>query len=218
MYPSFPIKVIIADDHEVVREGLKASFKSHPEILLVGEARNGEELLTLTRQLKPNVILTDIKMPKVTGVEATQKISKKYPDIGIVALTTFNDDHFILDMKEAGAKGFVLKDAPNKEIVAAIHAVYANCTYFCSATKLKMERMAEQNVPAQGLNNITFSIREKEIIRLLCKEFSSTEISEKLFLSKRTVDGHRERIMRKINAQNIVGLVTYAIRNGLVEA
>ncbi|HEV7620218.1 MAG TPA: response regulator transcription factor, partial [Flavisolibacter sp.] len=135
------IRVIIADDHELYRDGFRSMLKRIPELDLVGEAADGKELLQLTCELQPDVIVTDIKMPRMDGIEATQLIKKDFPGINIIALSMFDDESLIVDMLEAGAKGYLLKNAHKEEIVEAVKAVYKNEVYYCNQTTLKLAKM-----------------------------------------------------------------------------
>lgn len=212
------IQIVLADDHEIFRDGFKTMLEGHPQIQLAGEAANGHELIELTKKLRPDVILTDIKMPLLSGIEATRIITRRYPFAVVIALSTFNDDHFIIDMLKAGAKGYLLKGSSKKEVLEAIYTVHGQQNYFCNLTRKRVAVINGGNPDnIASLKKISFSQREKEIIRLICKEYSTKEISKTLYIGKRTVDGYRDRIMRKINAQNIAGIVTFAIRYGIFE-
>jgi len=209
----------MADDHEIFRDGFKLMLTKYPEIKLVGEAASGKELLTITDQLKPDVIITDIKMPLMDGIEATKKILEKYPNMGIIALSMFDDDELIIEMLEAGAKGYLIKNAGKEQITEAIHTVYNDEPYYCKNTSYKLTHMIAQSRfnPYKKSPKVEFSEREKEIIALICQELTNKEIGDKLFLSVRTVEGHRLKILEKMNVKNTVGLVVYAIKNGIVK-
>ncbi len=211
------IKIIIADDHEIFRDGLKLMLSKYPEIIIAGEAENGKELIELTNNLQPDVILTDIKMPLMDGIEATKKITASYPQIGIIGLSMFDEDDLIIDMLEAGAKGYLLKNSDKKEIIDAITAVYNQQAYYCRNTGKKLLQMIASSKynPYIKKAQPSFSEREKEIIKLICLEHTNKEIGEKLFLSSRTVEGHRVNILEKMNVKNTVGLVVYAIKNNI---
>lgn len=213
------IKIIIADDHEIFRDGLILMFSKHPEIIILGEAANGKELINLANTLLPDVILTDIKMPVIDGIEATKKIIASNPGIGIIGLSMFDEDDLIIDMLEAGAKGYLLKNSDKTEILEAIHTVYNHNNFYCRNTSSKLISMiaASKYNPYTKKEKVIFSDREKDIINLICKEFTNKEIGEKLFLSPRTVEGHRVNIMEKMEVKNTVGLVVYAIRNNIYQ-
>ncbi|MDB5198770.1 MAG: two component transcriptional regulator, LuxR family [Chitinophagaceae bacterium] len=214
-----PIDVILADDHEIFRDGFAVMLNKIPEINLVGEASNGEELIRLMRTLKPEVIVTDIKMPKMDGIEATKQIKKEFPTVGIIALSMFDEEDLIVDMLEAGAKGYLLKNAHKNEIIAAVKSVYKDEPYYCRDTTDKLAQMIAKSSfnPYKKIEKPEFSKKEIDIIRLICQECSNKEISNQVSLSKRTVEGYREKILEKINAKNSIGIVVYAIKNKIFE-
>lgn len=207
----------MADDHEIFRDGFAVMFRRSFDIKLLGDARNGQQLITLAEKINPDVILTDIKMPGMDGVQATRIITNKLPHIKVIALSMFDDDNLIIDMLEAGAIGYLLKNAHKKEIIEAIHTVNNNEPYYCNHTSSKLARLIASSRfnPNKPVEKITFSDREREIISLICKEFSNKEISETLHLSSRTIEGYREKIMEKMLAKNTAGIVVFAIRHGL---
>lgn len=211
------IKIVIADDHEIFRDGLKLMLSKFPEIIIVGEAENGRELLQLATKLNPDVILTDIKMPLLDGIEATKKLTTSHPNIGIIGLSMFDEDDLIIDMLEAGAKGYLLKNSDKHEIIEAIKTVYMHHPYYCRNTSSKLMQMiaGSRFNPYIKKEKIIFTEREIEIIALICQEFTNKEIGEKLFLSSRTVEGHRLKILEKMDAKNTVGLVVYAMKNSI---
>ncbi len=212
-----PIKIILADDHEIFRDGFNVMMKKQHEIDIVGEAANGQQLLNMVRKLQPDVVLTDIKMPLMDGVEATRMIVREFPHIGIIALSMFDDVNLIIEMLEAGAKGYLLKSAHKREIFEAIRTVYRDEVYYCNSTSHKMAMMIARSHfnPNKPKERVHFNDREIEIIKLICQEFSNKEISDSLHLSIRTIEGYREKIMEKTNARNAVGIVVYAIKNGI---
>lgn len=214
---AIPIRIILADDHEIFRDGFTVMMKKQAGIEMVAEARNGEQLLAQVARYQPDVVLTDIKMPGMDGIEATRLITAQYPRVGIIALSMFDDDNLIIDMLEAGAKGYLLKNAHKKEIIEAIKTVFRNDTYYCNNTSHKLARMIAQSRfhPGKPQQKATFNPKELEIIRLICQEYSNKEISEKLFLSIRTIEGYREKILEKTNARNTAGIVVYAIRHNI---
>ena len=213
------IKLIIADDHEIFRDGFKLMLSKFPEIKLVGEAANGRELLELIEKENPDVILTDIKMPVMDGIEATKKIAALYPDKGVIGLSMYDDDELIIEMLEAGAKGYLIKNAGKDQIIEAIKTVYNDEPYYCRTTSNKLTQMIAKSRfnPYKKTEKAEFSEREKEIIDCICDEMTNKEIGDKLFISVRTVEGHRLKILEKMNVKNTVGLVVYAIKNGIVK-
>jgi DNA-binding NarL/FixJ family response regulator len=213
------IKLLIADDHEIFRDGFKLILSKYPEIALAGEAANGKELLELTIRLNPDVILTDIKMPIMDGIEATQKILEHFPDKGVIGLSMYDDDELIIEMLEAGAKGYLIKNAGKDQIIEAIKTVHNGDPYYCKTTSHKLTQLIAKSRfnPYRKNKKVEFSEREKEIITCICAEMTNKEIGDKLFISVRTVEGHRLKILEKMNVKNTVGLVVYAIKNGIVK-
>lgn len=211
------IKVLIADDHEIFRDGLKLMLSMAESIDLVGEAANGKELLKLIESAQPDVVITDIKMPIMDGVEATKHIKEHHPSIEIIALSMFDDEELILEMLDAGAKGYLLKNSDKFEITDAVAAVHEGNSYYCKHTSGKLAKLIALNREKHDKKKkeAEFSDKEKEIIALICQEYTNKEIGEKVFLSSRTVEGYRMKIMEKLKAKNTVGIVVEAIRYGI---
>jgi DNA-binding NarL/FixJ family response regulator len=211
-----PIKIIIADDHPVCLSGFKKMLDL-PGFELIGEATNGKELIDLARNLKPDIIITDIKMPHMDGIEATKQIIKELPSIGIIAMSMIDEYNLIMDMVDAGAKGYLLKSAKAEEIIAAVDAVIKGETYYCKETTSHMvEMLARSDYKAIQENaKSQFSERELEIIKLIREEYSNKEIANKLKIKKRTVEWHREQILQKLNSKNTAGIVAFAIKNNI---
>lgn len=216
--PTSPgIRIVVADDHEILREGFNTMVKKIDGIELVGEASDGMELLDLVSRVRPDVVVTDIKMPRLDGIEATRQLVKKFPHIGVVALTMYDDDTLIIDMLEAGAKGYVVKNASKKEIVEAIQTVYSQNTYYCRHTSGRLAQMIARSKfnPYKKSQSPEFNEKEIEVIRYICKEYSTREIASALNLSVRTIEGYREKIEEKMGAKNTAGIVVYAIKKGI---
>lgn len=215
--PYIKIKVIIADDHEMVREGLQMMMGKIEEIEVIGEAGNGEELISLTRLLKPDVVLADVKMPKCNGIEATKRIKQEFPHIGIIALSSFDEESFIMDMLNAGAKGYLLKNASRQEITNAVLAAYRDEPYYCKEINLKLAQMVARGGDFMGNQKMDelFTARELEVIEMICDGFSSKQIADALELKTRTIERYRDTIMNKMEVRNAAGLVKYAITHGL---
>lgn len=212
------IKIIIADDHEMYRDGFRLMLTKQKDIQLVAEAENGRELFELVAEYKPDVVVTDIKMPLMDGIEAAKKITENFPDTGVICLSMFDEDDLIIDMLEAGAKGYLLKNSGKEQIAEAIKTVYNGDVYYCKTTSRKLTGLIAKSKfnPYAKKPKVEFSEREKEIIELICKEKSNKEIAEKLFLSVRTVEGHRLNILEKMGVKNSVGVVIYAMKEKLV--
>lgn len=213
-----PIKLAIADDHKIFRNGLKATLEDCPEFNLLIEASNGKELIGQLATHTPDVILMDIKMPEMDGMQTTTHISQQFKGIKILALSMHNEDKYIVDMMKAGASGYLLKNAEPEEIIEAILTVHNKGFYFnerLSVTLIKQlvgpnysENAAQQQV---DLNE-----REIEVLKLVCQEYSNQEIADKIFLSVRTVEGYRARLFEKTCSKNLVGLVIFAIKKGII--
>lgn len=213
------IKIIIADDHEIFRDGFKLMLSKQKDIELIGEAANGRDLVELVNAQLPDLVITDIKMPIMDGIEAAKKIAAQHPDMGIIGLSMFDEDDLIIDMLEAGAKGYLLKNANKEQIIEAIKTVYQGHPYYCRSTSNKLTQMIARSRfnPYKKKEAVAFTEREQEIISLICQELTNKEIADKLFLSSRTVEGHRVKIMEKMDVKNPVGLVVYALKHGLVK-
>lgn len=213
-----PIRIVVADDHELFRDGFKVMLRKQAEIVLEGEATDGSELIELVDRLHPDVVITDIQMPVLDGVEAAQRLKAKYPSIGIIALSMLEDEIRIVQMLEAGASGYLVKNANKAEIIEAIKTIHAGGTYYCATTSFRLAKaISKSKFQPQKKEPVEFTERELQIMKLICEEKTSQEIAEALFLSKRTVDWYRDAILQKIHARNIAGIVVYAMRNRLFE-
>lgn len=212
-----PVRVVIADDHEIFRDGLKLVLQKQKDIIVAGEACDGRELIELVKQQLPDVVVTDVKMPNLDGVAAAKYLAEHYPSIGVIALTMFDEEDLIVDMLEAGAKGYLLKNADKTEILEAVHAVANNQPHYCRLTSQKLASMVAKSKFNLHLKKEKpeFNEREKEIIRYICDGLTNKEIGEKIFLSVRTVEGLRLKIIEKMNVKNTAGIIVYAIRENL---
>jgi DNA-binding NarL/FixJ family response regulator len=215
----FPIKLVIADDHGIFRDGVKLLLKNQKEVELVGEAEDGAELLELAAREEPDVAIIDIKMPVMDGIEACKQIRKRFPYMKVIALSMFNDDNLIVDMLEAGARGYLLKNTNKNELLEATRTVHEGNTYYCAATSDKLARMIGESRfnPYRSQPVQKFSQREVDIIRMICQQFTNKEIATQLGISIRTVESHREKIQEKTGAKNSVGVAIYAIKHKLYE-
>lgn len=213
------IDIILADDHDIFRDGFRCLIEEADSIKLVAEAADGYSLLNLVDLHQPDVVLTDIRMPGLNGVAATEALTKKYPHLPVVALSMFNEDHLIIDMLAAGAKGFLLKGAPKKTIIEAIQTVYKSQPFYCQGTNIKLARLIATGIfdPIRKERKMELSRREIEILKLLCKEKTNRQIAKELGISLRTVEGARLKMMTKTNSNNLIGLYRYAEKHGLLE-
>jgi DNA-binding NarL/FixJ family response regulator len=211
------ISVIVADDHEIFRDGINTLINKQEGIRIVAEASNGEQLVQLTKLHLPDVILADIEMPVMNGIEATRIITQKFPGVGIIALSFSDNIHMIAEMIDAGASGYLLKNALKKEIIEAIRAVSANKSYYCMGTSQKLSNALARNSlnPGDSIKQLRFTKREKDIINLICEELSTQGIAAKLNLGIRTIEGYRARLLQKTGCHNTPGLVVYIMQHNL---
>lgn len=214
---STPIRVAIADDHHIFRDGLAFLLNKEPLVELVGEAPDGRRLVQIVRDLNPDIILTDLRMPEMDGIAAIKSIIGKNKDAKIIALSTFDSDTMVIEALEAGAMGYIVKNADRGEIMEAIRMVYTGSPYYCKTTSNRLIRLIAKSEfnPYKKTGVKLFSDKEKEVIRMICEEKTSKEIAEKLFLSVRTVEGQRVKILEKMNVKTTAGIAIYAIKNGL---
>jgi DNA-binding NarL/FixJ family response regulator len=209
------IRIIIADDHQLFRNGLKILLNAFPDFEVAGEASNGEEFLKILRNTGAEVALMDINMPEMDGVEATRKGLKLNPDIKIIALSMYGEEEYYYKMVDAGAKGFVLKDSDISEVKEAILTVSKGGSYFSQELLYHViQKIKHRESESKSAN---LSKREKEILLKICEGLSNQEIAETLFISKRTVDKHRANLLGKTNSKNTASLILFAIKNKLIE-
>ncbi|MDB5229618.1 MAG: two component transcriptional regulator, LuxR family [Chitinophagaceae bacterium] len=212
------IKIAIADDHKILREGLKAIFDAQPDMKVCAEAADGKELLEKVRAGQPDIILADIMMPVMDGIMATAEIKKEFPDIKIIVLTMARLESYVVRMLEAGAMGYLAKNSGSAEMLDAIRSVHQGIPYFCNSSSEKLVRMISKSAfnPFDHSSSLPeFTATDKAIIRLMCEQKTNKEIAAELFLSKRTVEWHRTNLQEKMQVKNAVGIVLYAIKNGL---
>jgi DNA-binding NarL/FixJ family response regulator len=209
------IRVIIADDHEIFRKGLRIILNELDEVKVIAEAQNGNEVFEILKHQNADLILMDIRMPVMDGIEATKKMTEKYPDIKVIALTMFEEISYFNQMIEAGAQGFLLKKTNKDELQRAINLVIEGENYFSEEFISNVNRNIR---PSSRIANIELTEREQEVLELICKGMSNAEISKYLGVSARTIDGHRAHLLEKTGAKNSPHLVMYAIKNGLIKA
>lgn len=213
------IKVAIADDHKIFRKGVILSLRQYTNIKFVLEAENGEELLTSLPAAGPDVVLMDLRMPVKDGIEATKIISRQYPNLHVIVLTMYEDERFVSHLMENGANGYLLKSADPAEIKKAIVEVMARGYYlnnFVNKILLKKSHARTKSVPSLT-NEVVISDKEREVLRLLCMEFTATEIAQKMEISPRTVEAIKDRLMERYNVKNTAGLVFFAVKNNLID-
>jgi len=204
------IRVLLVDDHPLVLDGIRSRLEDDPEIAIVGEAGNGEEALRMAKERKPDIVLMDINMPVMNGIEAAEKFAELLPDIKLLMLTMHDSREYITKVLKAGAKGYILKDVSSSEMLIAIRAVHQGKTYYSSGvTDILVNESSKKEVPLTD--------REKTILQLLAEGNSNKHVARELDISVRTVETHRRNIKRKLEVKTSAGLVKYAIENGIVE-
>lgn len=214
------IRILLVDDHVVLRAGLRMLLSADAEITIVGEAETGREGVRLAQELRPDVVLMDISMPDMNGIEATRRIKERLPDIAILALTMHEDDQYFFEMLAAGASGYVPKRAAPNDLISAIHAVRNGGMFlFPSVARLLVDDYLHKrdrvNPTTERLEELTE--REREVLTLIAEGRNNQEIADALVISVKTVSRHRENIMSKLNLHSRVELVRYAIEKGLIE-
>jgi len=212
------IKLAIVDDHYLFREGLISLINEFDNIEIILEASNGTDLTEQLKTKKPDVILLDIRMPKMDGFQVMEFLQLNHPQILVLILSMSNDDAGILKLLKSGARGFLLKDNDINTVVNAISAVIETGYYFNErVSKTMVRELIDNNLISPQFKPVALSLREMEIIKLICREFTNKEIATHLCISIRTVDGHKEKILRKTNAKNAIGIVMFAVRNNLLD-
>lgn len=210
------IRVLIADDHQMFLDGLKALLKREKNIQVIGEVSNGTQALEFIKKNTPDLLITDISMPGMSGVELTREVKHRYPEVKVLVLTMYNDKEIVGEILMSEAEGYILKNTGRQELSNAINRIIDNSTYYSNEVlNIMMTRMKKQKSIEK--NTALLTSREIEIIKLIMEELSSEEIADKLFISKRTVDTHRKNIIQKTNTKTLVGLLKFAIENNLAE-
>jgi DNA-binding NarL/FixJ family response regulator len=216
---STPIRILIVDDQNLVRTGFRMILASEPDIEVVGQSANGAEAVELVAELRPDVVLMDIRMPVMDGLEATRRIARSSPITKVVILTTYDLDEYVFDALRAGASGFLLKDAPPEQLVSAIRvAAGGDALLSPSVTRRLVEEFARHSVgtrPAPGLQELT--ARELEVLKLIARGHSNTEIAAALVVGDATVKTHVARILDKLDCRDRVQAVVIAYESGLVQ-
>jgi len=213
------IRVLIVDDHTIVRAGVRLLLQAEPDIKVVGEADDGREAIAQTEALQPDVVLMDLAMPGISGLEATREIKRRWPQVQILALTMHRSDDYFFRMLEAGASGYVLKGAATGDLITAVRIaargevfLYPSMARKLVSDYLNRVQAGEERASYDGLTD-----REREVLRLIAEGYTNAEIASALNLSPHTVQSHRRAIMEKLNLHDRVELVKYAIRRGLIE-
>ncbi|MCF8346299.1 MAG: response regulator transcription factor [Bacteroidales bacterium] len=215
-----PHKIIVVDDHKLFRDGLMFVIKQMDNLEVIAEASNGIEFLEVIETHKPDLVLMDISMPELDGIKATQLATERYPGIKILAISMYCDEEYYYQMIQAGVMGFVLKESGKNELETAINAVLNGENYF--SQKLLREIIVNMNSPSkskkhQQTTDDNLTKRELEVLQCIAEGLSNAQIAEKLFISIRTVEGHKSNLISKTGVKNTISLVMYALKNNLVE-
>jgi len=211
------INIGIVDDHKIVRDGVKVMLEDHPGFDIICEAENGKEAIEQCSSNNVDVLIMDITMPVMDGIEATLIIKENHPDIKILALTMLSEDQHIRKMIKAGASGYILKNSGKQELIKAIESIIEGKHYFSNdATQAILQELVNPDVnKVNDEEDVHITEREREVLKLIVNEFTNQEIADKLFVSVRTIDAHRRNLLQKTGAKNTAGLVKYALKNKL---
>jgi len=212
------INLLIVDDHPIILEGIHARLASQDTIKIIGEAVNGEEAIAMAKTLSPDVILMDISMPVMSGIDATKRLCAEMPDVRILVLTMHENKEYTLEIIRAGAKGYILKNSTSEELKDAIDTVYKGDAYFSNViSQMILNEYVKESGHVEGQKLTKLSPREVEVLSHIADGFSNKEIAAKLCVSMRTVETHRERIMRKLDIHSVAELTKYAISKGITK-
>jgi two-component system response regulator NreC len=212
------IRVLLAEDHTIVRKGIRSLLDDEPDIEVVGEAADGREAVEKVEKLRPDVVLMDITMPQLNGLEATRHIKKQFPEIKVLGLTMYTNEEYIFQLLQAGASGYLVKQSAPAELISAIQAVYRGDSFLSPAISktiieeyLKHTEKISQSDAYEKLTD-----REREVLQLITEGYSNQEIAEMLYISVKTVGVHRVNLMTKLNLHNTAELIKYAFRKGII--
>jgi len=215
------IQVFLVDDHQLVRDGIKALLAGIPDIKIIGEANDGKEMLEKLGSCNPDIILMDISLPDLSGIELTRRLARERPGIRILILSMYTSEDFVFNAMKAGAKGYLPKNTSRKELLDAIYAIFRGHEFFSEViSKVILKSFVRQATqPEPSGNNVTNTLtrREREILKLFAEGFNNLEISEKLHISIRTVESHKNHIVRKLGLKSTVEMVKFAIKHKIVE-
>jgi len=212
------IRILLADDHTVIRSGLRLLLERQPGFKVVAEASDGRATVELTEALKPNVVVLDIGMPNLNGIDAARQITTHHPDIAVVILSMHADESYVLRALKAGARGYLLKDSPESDLVNAVHAVHENKAYFSPAISRMLVDDYMRQLRQRGVEDSyeLLTAREREVLQLLAEGKSIKDIANMLKLSPYTVETHRGNMLQKLNLHSTAELILYAVRKGVI--
>lgn len=212
------IRVLLVEDHALVRAGLRALLERAGDIRVLGEASNGQEAVELTQSLKPDVVIMDIMMPRLNGIQAAEHIQNQKPSAKVLLLSMYSEEGLVHQALQSGAKGYVLKTSVSEELLEAVRKVALGETYLSAAVSSIVTESAFHPSASQSQNPLdNLSPREKEILQLIAEEHTSAEIATMLSISEKTVEKHRANLMEKLHARNLAGVVRLAIKYGLID-
>jgi len=212
------IKIILTDDHQLFRDGIKSLLQTTQHIEIVGEASKGKKLLELLKQSTPDILILDITLPDISGIEITRQVSHDYPHLKVLILSMHNEDEFVINALKAGAKGYLPKDISKHELLEAIKTIYEGKEYFSKTISETFFKKFVQRtrIGLQGENPI-LTPRETEVVKLVAEGLKNQQIADKLFISVRTVDAHKNNIMKKLNLKSNIDIVKFAIKYELIK-
>lgn len=209
------IKIVIVDDHQLIIDGMKALLNEETGIKVVGEASNGKEALNLLQLIEADMVLLDIDMPVMDGIETAKHIRKQWPQMTIIILSMHAEQGLVKNLIEIGANGYLLKNSSREEVVKAIYQVNKGERYF--STEVTLSLLNSTGATINQKNRVNLTDREAEILTLIAEGFTNKEIGDQLFISHRTVDTHRTNLMKKLEVNNLAGLISFALKNGFVK-
>ena len=211
------IRILIVDDHSIVRDGLRSLIEKQKNMEVIGEANNGRKAVSLAKELEPDVLIMDIAMPDLNGIDATQQILATNQKIKIIGLSMYSDHRFVTRMLKSGAKGYLLKDCAFDELASAIETVILGQIYISPRIKnVNAEEMMKSDQETEGSRLDVLSLREREVLQIIAEGKSTKEIAVELHVSTKTIETHRQNIMNKLNIRNVVDLTKFAIQEGLI--
>jgi two-component system, NarL family, response regulator NreC len=213
------VKIVLADDHKIIRDGLCSLLEKHPSMEVIAEVENGKEAVEVAKQLNPDVVIIDITMPGMNGIEATRKIIDQNPNVKVIGLSMHSDSEYVIGLLNAGASGYLLKECAFGEIVQAVNSVTRNKSYLSpEIASVVIDGFKEHHISQDSYETTNLTSREREILQLIAEGYSSKEIASYFNLSIKTVASHRQNIMDKVHCHDVVKLTKYAIRRGFTSA